>query len=357
MRLRKRPVSGTVRGMRLLPGLALALLAAPAAAQEAPEPVTPASVVAAAPPSDWRRIEPADLLVMDLAPDRDGQARRVVIQLMPPPFSQGWVENVRTLAKTHWWDGTSVYRVVDNWVAQWGDADETKSLPEGVVSPVAPYFVAGGSDAYDVLERAVARSYVERLPADHQAALLDDSDEVIPSQREKFLQEYLGMARTPDNYAEGTVFLFGWPFASNASGVWPIHCYGSVGVARDTETTGTGSELYAVIGHAPRQLDRNIAVVGRVIEGIEHLSTLPRGKGEAGVYDDPALRVPIVSVRLGNEVPELPQPVFEYLASDSASFAEYVRVRANRNDAFYKVPAGGIDVCNVQVPIRRVPSE
>ena len=109
-----------------------------------------------------------------------------------------------------------------------------------------------------------------------------------------------------------------------------------------------------MIGHAPRQLDRNIAVVGRVIEGIEHLSTLPRGKGEAGVYDDPALRVPIVSVRLGDELPEAERPRFEYLASDSDSFARYVQVRANRNDAFYKVPAGGIDVCNVQVPIRRV---
>jgi len=110
-----------------------------------------------------------------------------------------------------------------------------------------------------------------------------------------------------------------------------------------------------VIGHAPRQLDRNIAVVGRVIEGIEHLSVLPRGKGDAGVYDDPELRVPIVSVRLGDELPEPPR--FQYLASESESFAAYVRVKANRNDSFYKTPAGGIDVCNVQVPIRRVPPQ
>jgi peptidylprolyl isomerase len=91
-----------------------------------------------------------------------------------------------------------------------------------------------------------------------------------------------------------------------------------------------------------------------VIEGIENLSTLPRGKGEAGVYDDPKLRVPIVSVRLGSELPAGDQPRFEYLASDSQSFADYIDVRANRHDAFYKTPAGGIDVCNVQVPIRRM---
>ena len=79
--------------------------------------------------------------------------------------------------------------------------------------------------------------------------------------------------------------------------------------------------------------------------------------GEAGVYDDAALRVPIVSVRLGDELPETERPRFEYLGSDTDSFARYVQVRANRNDPFYKVPAGGIDVCNVQVPIRRVPAE
>ena len=76
-----------------------------------------------------------------------------------------------------------------------------------------------------------------------------------------------------------------------------------------------------------------------------------------GSTTTPALRVPIVSVRLGDELPEAERPRFEYLGSDSASFAEYVQVRANRNDPFYKVAAGGIDVCNVQVPIRRVPCD
>jgi peptidylprolyl isomerase len=333
--------------MRLLPALALAPMlvwAIPATAQEAAEPVTPASIVAAAPASDWRPIDPADLLVMDLAPDREGKPRRVVIQLMPEPFSQGWVGNIRTLAKAHWWDGTNVYRVVDNWVAQWGDGEDdeakAKPLPEGLrVVPESEYVLTLTDETDDAV-----------------LGHLQDAFEALTEGRHYWSQ------RTNDDwprlgeYSDVSTFVRGWPIASNEDEptAWPTHCYGSVGVARSTDTTGTGSELYAVIGHAPRQLDRNIAVVGRVIEGIEHLSTLPRGKGELGVYDDAALRVPIVSARLGNEVPEFSQPRFEYLASDSASFAEYVRVRANRNDPFYKVPAGGIDVCNVQVPIRRV---
>jgi peptidylprolyl isomerase len=322
--------------MRPLAALALVpmlALAAPGAAQDAPEPVTPASVVAAAPASDWRAIDPADLLVMDLAPDREGKPRRVVIQLLPPPFSQGWVGNIRTLARAHWWDGTSVYRVVDNWVTQWGDGEDdeakAKPLPEGLRVVAESEYVVGDNPAPDSCGHHVCPPH----------------------------NIVLGAPYLKSQYGRGDGFVAGWPVGTVGNQVWPVHCYGTVGVARSTDTTGTGSELYAVIGHAPRQLDRNIAVVGRVIEGIEHLSTLPRGKGDAGVYDDPALRVPIVSMRLGNELPEFPQPLFEYLAADSDSFAEYVRVRANRQDAFYKVPAGGIDVCNVQVPIRRVPSE
>lgn len=343
---------------RPLLALAALALAAPSHAQDAPAPPTPASVVAAAPASDWRAIDPADLLVMTLAPDRDGNPRQVVIQLMPAPFSQGWVGNVRTLAKAHWWDGTTVYRVVDNWVAQWGDGEDdeakAKPLPEGLrVVPESEYVAALANPGW-------RPNYCLRITLD--GACPEFIEVKGPTS-----------VNTRDAYATSTGFYGGWPMAfawreSGQAGTiegedvvvlqmagWPTHCYASVGVARDlSPDTGTGAELYAVIGHAPRQLDRNIAVVGRVIEGIEHLATLPRGKGEAGVYDDPALRVPIVSVRLGDELPAAEQPRFEYLGSDSASFAEYVRVRANRNDAFYKVPAGGVDVCNVQVPIRRV---
>ena len=327
---------------RPLVALVALALAAPSHAQDAPEPPTPASIVAAAPAPDWRAIDPSDLLVMTLAPDRDGNPRQVVIQLMPPPFSQGWVGNVRTLAKAHWWDGTTVYRVVDNWVAQWGDGEDdeakAKPLPDGLREvPESEYTFRGTVAEWIALLDFPMRAYQAKFNRPPPPPPFDKDE---------------------DLYAPRAGFASGWPVARqggpDGSGFWPTHCYASIGVARDTATTGTGAELYAVIGHAPRQLDRNIAVVGRVIEGIEHLSTLPRGKGEAGVYDDARLRVPIVSVRLGDALSPAERPRFEYLGSDSESFAKYVEIRANRNDAFYKVPAGGVDVCNVQVPIRRV---
>lgn len=338
----------------LAPAL-LAALSAPLGAQETEAP-TPTSIVKAAPESDWKQIAAEDLLVMDLAPDAGGEPRRVVIQLMPGPFSQPWVENIRTLARAHWWDGLSVYRAVDNWVAQWGGGEgegfNPPALPEGVVSPVRDYTIPAD------------RILTPRVWTN--GAVGDFEQAVAPFRTMK--ADAIWTARMTDPYASFYAFADGFPVGLGLTATpdrrpvphgpdlaWPLHCYGSVGVARDlAPDTGTGSELYAVIGHAPRQLDRNIAVVGRVIEGIEHLSTLPRGTGGYGVYETREEDTPIVSVRLASEMPEAERPEFVYLDTASESFARYAQVSANRSDAFYTVPAGGIDVCNLKVPVKRV---
>jgi len=306
---------------------ALGTFSLPVLAQDETDKPTPASIVTAAPQADWKQIAPDDLLVMDLAPDAAGKPRRVVIQLVPAPFSQGWVENIKTLARTHWWDGLSVYRSVDNWVVQWGDGEEdeaerthpAKPLPKGL-------------------------------------NVVPESEYVVPAR--DGVAEQASQFGLVDSYAEAVDFVRGIPIAQSGDSRWPTHCYASVGVARDlSPDTGTGAELYAVIGHAPRQLDRNIAVIGRVIEGIQFLSVLPRGTGTYGVYETEAEHTPILQVRLASELHEIPQPAFEYLDTSSPSFARYAQVSTNRDDAFYRVPAGGIDICNLKVPVRRIPGE
>ncbi len=320
--------------------LAALAVASPLTAQETEQPEFPSpnAIVEAAPASDWVKIAPSDLLVMDLAPDAEGNARRVVIQLMPEPFSQGWIRNIRKLAAAHWWDGTSINRVQDNYVVQWGDAGydnpesgktEQKALPEGLET---------------VPESAYTQQITSRDPAD---TIIWDSG-----------------SYGVDNYSDMSLFEKGWPLASQI-GVdtrlrahWPVHCYGAVGVGRNySPDTGSGAELYTVIGHAPRHLDRNIAVVGRIIEGMEYLSSLPRGKGQLGFYEDASKRVPISSIRLACELPTADQPRFEYLDTEAETFAKYADARANRRDPFFIVPAGGADICNIPVPVRRVSAE
>jgi len=312
----------------LLAATALALLPAAQVPDIQPAP-SPGQIVDAAKANEWIAIAPTDLLVMDLAPDAAGEKRRVVIQLMPAPFSQGWIGNIRRLAAAHWWDGTSVYRVQDNYVAQWGDPDgedpaKAKPLPAGLATvPESEYTVSAG--------------------------------ELVVHERPSDEARTAPHAPRGDAYAEFTRFVQGWPVAYDHEGEWPVHCYAMVGVARDlSPNTGSGAELYTVIGHAPRHLDRNIALVGRVIAGIEHLSSLPRGPAPLGVYEDPAQRVPIASVRLASDLPEAGRPRFEYLSNSSDSFARYADARASRRDPFFIHPAGGADICNIPVPVREV---
>jgi peptidylprolyl isomerase len=136
---------------------------------------------------------------------------------------------------------------------------------------------------------------------------------------------------------------------------WLVHCYGMVGVGRNlSPDTGTGAELYAVIGHAPRHLDRNIALVGRVVQGIEHLSSLPRGTAALGVYAQPEERTEIGMLRLASDLPVAERPRFAVMDTQSGAFKAYAEARANRRDAFFNVPAGGADLCNIPVPVRQI---
>jgi len=292
-----------MRSLMLLATVALLTGAAPAK-----KLLTPADIVDAAPPSAWRTISPDDLLVMDLA-----NGGRVVVQLAPQ-FAPVHVANIKALARANYWNGATIYRVQDNYVAQWGLNESDKPWPTGVT----------------------------------------------PKPPEEYMRPLKGLSIKPlgypDPYAPGTGFADGWPIAYDAKAGWAdlAHCYATVGVGRDmSPDTGTGGELYAIIGQPTRHMDRNIAVVGRVVEGIDQLSSLPRGTEALGFYKDKAQYVPIAKIRLASDMPASERPSYEYMDTNSAAFAAYLHVRANRHDQFYIRPAGGVDLCNVQVPARK----
>ncbi|UUL81852.1 peptidylprolyl isomerase [Sphingomonas qomolangmaensis] len=263
----------------------------------------PAPLPGDALPTDWRPVPADELLVMTLA---DG---RTVVVRLAARFAPAHVANIRTLAKAGWWDGESVYRVQENWVAQWGDATEKKPLPAGVAASPAPEFEIAGFEAAQRMARSDSYSTASGFTAD------------------------------------------GWPIATDGKAAWLTHCYGSVGVARDAlPNTGSGAELFTPIGQSARRLDRNYTVVGRIVEGMQNLSSLKRSDAPLGVYADPAERTPIVSVRLASDLPEAARPKFEYRAADNVRFAAYVRSR--------EVPASptvavGAAVCDLPVQVRR----
>lgn len=270
----------------------------------------PGQAVAGAAASEWRDVAPENLLLLELA---DGG--RVAIELAPE-FAPTHVANVQAFARASWWDGASVYRVQDNYVAQWGVGDDEKPLPPNVAA---------------------------QPPAEYERPL----DGLSPRP--------LGF---PDSYAPIVGHAGGWPigYDPERGSAWLTHCNAMVGVARGlAPDTGSGSELYAIIGHAPRHLDRNIALVGRVIEGIELLAARPRGTESLGFYGEGQVKLPIVRARLAAELPAAERPAFQVLRSDSLSFSAYVTGRANRGGEFFRTPAGGVDLCNAPVPVRRKP--
>jgi peptidylprolyl isomerase len=292
--------------MRRLAALVLIPLVA---AAPAAKPRTPSEIVSTAPRSDWREIAADELLIFEL-----GEGKKVVLQLAPE-FAPVHVANIRALAKGGWWNGAAIYRVQDNYVAQWGNNESEKPFPAGVVA---------------------------KPPAEYARPLA-------------------GLTITPlgskDSYAPRAGFVNGWPVAVHDPEKLAnlAHCYAMVGVGRGlSPDTGTGGELYTVIGHAPRHLDRNIALVGRVVQGLEHMSSLPRGTEALGFYKERASDVPIRGARLASDMPAGERPRFEYLVG--ASFKAYLHARKNRKDDFFIRPAGGADLCNINVPVRPVPA-
>ncbi len=282
---------------------------APAEAAPAPGPTT-AEVIAAAPPADWRRPADQDLLVLELA-----TGGRAVIELAPD-FAPLHAERIRALARARYWDGLVVLRSQDNYVIQWGDP-------------------AGGTPA----ERALPAPS-PRLPAEFDRAAAG-----LP---------FTALA-DGDVYAPEAGWSRSFPAARDPAGgrAWLAHCYGTVGAGRDLAAdSSNGSELYLVTGHAPRHLDRNITTVGRVLQGMEHLSVLPRGTGPLGFYEDPAQQVGIVSLRLAADLPEGQRPALEVLDSASPSFARLVEARRHRREEWFIDPVGHVELCNVPIPVR-----
>lgn len=295
----------------LLTGLLIGPMSA--TASQSPTP-TRAQLLAKSSSAEWRTPSPDNLLVMQLP------TGRVLIELAPD-FTPLHAANIRTLVRQHYFDGLAIVRVQDNFVTQWGDP---------------------ASD--DLGDKSKLRS-------------LGKARSTLPPEYTRPIDPKLEWTALPDGdvYAPEVGFSEGFPAARDpASGQeWLTHCYGMVGVGRDNgPETGNGSELYVVIGQAPRRLDRNLAIAGRVLEGMPLLAGLPRGEGEMGFYTKPSQRTPIESVRLASELPAAQRPAIQVLRTDSATFTALLDAQRHRHDAFYQTSSGKVGLCSIEVPVR-----
>jgi peptidylprolyl isomerase len=271
---------------------------------------TAQDILARSTPADWRPIDPDNTLYMELP------AGRVVIELAPQ-FAPGHVANIKALVRAHYFDGLNLIRVQDNYVVQWGDPDGKRDTGSALHATAPEFF------------RPLQRAAPFRALPD------------------------------ADVYAPQVGFIDSWPVARDPGRgqEWLTHCYAMLGVGRDTAPdSGTGVELYVIIGHAPRHLDRNVTLAGRVVRGIELLSSLPRGTGNLGFYESPTQYVPIRSIAVAADLPAAQRIELEVLRSDAPIFGDYLHALRSRTADWFVEPTDRLELCNARIPVRVRPA-
>lgn len=251
----------------------------------------------------WREVDTDNLVFMEMP---EGQ---VVIELNPL-FAPKTVKQFRSLVQDGFYDGLSFYRVIDGFVAQGGD----------------------GSDLGE-------RSEVPLIDAEFEIEWQQDFN-YTPVQENDFYTDQTG-------YVDG--FAVGRDLKENTA--WLIHCPGVVAMARNEGPDTSRTDFYFVIGQAPRYLDRNLNVFGRVVSGLEVVQKVRRGKAsDDGVIFDDAASSRIRRMTMANEIPEADRLKAYVIDTNTKAFSKYLESRRNRKAGFFHhKPPRVLDVCQVPV--------
>ncbi len=292
----------------------------PAPAAPAAKPAGPAAgkkpssadILAASKAEDWRTVNPEQAIQMELP------GGKVLIELATA-FAPAHAANIVKLTRAGYFDGLAVIRSQENYVSQWGDAEE---------------------------EEAKARKKPDDLakaPAEFDRPLKGLKFTALPER---------------DTWAARVGFVDGWPVAIDPKKgrAWLTHCNSIVGAARGNEPDSSdGSGLYAIIGHAPRALDLNITTVGRVLQGMDKLSSLPRGTGALGFYEKAEERTPITRVRVLADIPEAERPRLQVLRTDTATWQAWLNSRRFRGGGWFVHEPAKVELCGALPPVRTAP--
>jgi peptidylprolyl isomerase len=272
------------------------LAAGPSAAFAAKElPPNPVQKIVDAADSEWRPVDPENLVVVDLP------AGPIYIELRPDIAPQH-VQQIKTLVRRGFYDGLTFHRVIEGFVAQGGD-------PKGDGT--------GGSDLPNIpAEFARDAKDVTNFTTIGRDGLIDG----VPVGAEP---ESLRSVR-----------------ADRSVRLWGAHCQGVMSMARATPPDSANSQFFLVIGDARQSLDQRYTVWGWIVEGLENARRIERG-------EPPKRPTPIVRMRIAADVPPAELPKIEVMKSDSPVFLTYLKETKLVDDTgFVK------DLCDVKPPRR-----
>lgn len=265
---------------------------------------SPAEILENSAASDWRNLDPENLLYIDL--ERGRVAIALATQLAP-----AHVEQIKALAREEFYDGLSFYRVIDGFVAQGGDALENREIKTAA--------------------KTMRAEFEQPLTADIGFDVIDDAD----------------------GFAAKVGFVDSIPAGVDTTGetIWHLHCTGAFAFGRNNERDSASTEFYITL-QPQRYLDRNLSVFGRVVEGMEHLQALRRVSPPQSADDD--MGETILSMRIAADLQEAERTALEILDSSSETFVAYYESRRNRPEPFFHFRHDYMDVCQFGVPVRPV---
>ncbi len=249
----------------------------------------------------WRKLDLDSLVYMEL------DEGTVVFELNPA-FAPKTVKQFKRLVEEDFYRGLSFYRVIDGFVAQGGDeSDISEPNPEPA------------------------------LPAEFQR----EWDDELPWTR----------VEKKDMFKAETGFIHGFAAARTKSHVWLTHCPGVLAMARNDEPDSGSTDFYIVIGQAPRYLDRNLTIFGRVVHGMDVVQRIRRGRtDENGVIFKDTERTRILKMQLAGKRDAGDQKPIYVMDTNSTAFDALVAARRNRTDGFFhRKPPKVLDVCQVPV--------
>lgn len=203
----------------------------------------------------WYQVPQSDLVYLQTT-------QGPVIIALTDSIAPQHAQRFRELVKSGFYNNRYFYRVIEGFVAQAGSNGTHR---------------AGDSTA--------------PLPAEFTASSVEGFYEV----------------ERPAPFAPVSGFINGFAAATtpDRQRYWLAHCPGTVAMARDNKADTGATEFYVVLGQAPRHLDRNMSVFGRVVDGMAALQKLPRGSADNhGVLKDFSEASELIDARLGTDVPK-----------------------------------------------------
>lgn len=276
---------------------AFAALATTASAQKKPAAAPGPAAPAAPTTADWRTPNPDDVLVIDT------NKGRIIVEMVPEAAPL-WTARVRELAREHFYDGQTFFRVIEGFMDQTGDPENRGTGSSSKPDVKAEFLFRRGPETPFVLavDQAVAElGFIKSLPVTTQSMML------APMTR------------------DGKISGYG------------LFCPGVAGAARGEAEDSANSQFFLMRASYP-QLERRYTPWGRVIAGQEVVTAIKVGEPVA----DPQDRME--RLRLLSDIPEKDRPKIRVIDPAGPWFkAEIARTQT----------AGGANftACDVKIPV------